>query len=283
MRIYRFWQQRKEEINGTTIFFKAGSNESEAHADSIIDRKIEYYRMWQSGEDVPEETIREMDAFFAEKKENLEYEVPVCEEWVEALDEHNIVTRNRYGALVLNSEDHTFLDIDDVPPTLGERISALFGGKIRSKEERILDMVDKVFQSHPELSKSGVRVYATAKGVRILLSLSMYPAYSYAVQRLMYHFHVDKLYATLCARQNCYRARLTPKPARIAMRTALKFKFPYDTEREMERSLWLAEYDGKSMDYAVCRLIRTYGPDFSSPVTEYHDRICKVDSDLPLA
>ena len=281
MRIYRFWKTRKLEIDGSTFYFKAGSNESEEHADSILDRKVEYCKEWIYGEP-SNEKIAEMDALFADRKEGMEYEVPICEELLETVDEYNIITRNRYGAAVLNSENHTILDIDPLPCTIGQWFLSLFGKKRPEPKAEILAMLDNLLAGS-EFKGIGVRVYETAKGIRVILSVTLFPAYSYAAQKVMYSFQVDKLYATLCAKQNCYRARLTPKPARMNMKTALKFKFPYDNATAEDRKAWLAEYEKKSEDFATCHLIRKYGEDFMTSIIELHDKVCKVESKLPLA
>lgn len=281
MRIYRYWKTRTMEIDNTVFHFKAGSNESEEHADSILDRKVEYCKEWIAG-GPSDEKMAEMDAFFADRKDGMEYEVPVCEELLEMLDEHNIITRNRYGAAVLNSENHTILDIDPLPCTFAQCFWSLFGRKRPEPKAEILAMLDKLLAGS-EFQGIGVRVYETAKGIRLILSVTLFPAYSYAAQKVMYTFQVDKLYATLCAKQNCYRARLTPKPARMGMKTALKFKFPYDGTATEERQAWLDEYNQKAEGFATCHLLRQYGEEFTTPVIELHDKMCKAASNLPLA
>ena len=126
------------------------------------------------------------------------------------------------------------------------------------------------------------RLYRTFKGFRLLLKTDR-KAESPAMQELMKQLFCDSLYASFCARQKCYRARLTPKPRRIRMNTALKFTFPYDEAQNEERRAWLEAYEGRSARYAVCRLVKSFGPEVNTPVTAYHDRLCGVGSDKPLA
>ena len=271
MKIYRYWKIRTEDVDGTKVRFRAGSDISPEDADKIIERKLELFRAFHAGL-TPEKPERDDP-----------YEIPICEELCERLDEHNAVTRNRYGALVLNSEDHVFLDLDPLPPSFGERFRMLFGAKVRDPKERLLALVTERMQD-PELAGCPVRVYETCRGYRLLLGLPDLAANSARAQALMSRFRTDPLYAALCARQNCYRARLTPKPARIRMKTALRFRFPYPEEEFPAFREWLAEYSAKSEDYAVCRLAAAFGPDMSKdPVTAYHDRICRCSRDLPLA
>ena len=100
---------------------------------------------------------------------------------------------------------------------------------------------------------------------------------------LFREFGADPLYRDLCIRQNCCRARLTPKPARIGMKTLLKFRFPYREEEKEAIRQWIAEYEKKSENYAVCRLKARFGKRFTSPAVEFHDRITKAETRLPLA
>lgn len=282
MKIYRHWKIRVEKIGNSDIRVKAGSDVSEEDADRLAVRKLELIRRFDSKDADPEELRKNL--MYGENPEtDAPYEVPICEEICTRLDEHNIVTRNRYGALVLNSEDHVFLDLDPLMPSFKEMLGALFGLMRRDPKERLFALVSERMKD-PALAGCAVRVYETCKGYRVLLGLRDLPANSARAQALMRSFRTDALYAALCARQNCYRARLTPKPTRIRMRTALKFRFPYAEEDFPSLRQWLAEYSVKSEKYAVCRLAGTFGPDISGdPVVAYHDRTCRLSADLPLA
>ena len=284
MKIYRYWHSVEREIGGTKVRSRAGSNESPAQAALLAEQKFELYRRFADPALTPP-SPEELAAFRKKSTGSSEYEVPICEEVVEELDKHNVVTRNRYGALVLNSEDHAFLDIDFCncpPPSFGERLRAFFGGApLRAPEERLFELLRQVVNDR--LPFTPVRLYRTSKGFRMLLKNDR-PAESPAMQELMKQLFCDNLYASLCARQKCYRARLTPKPRRIGMKnTALKFSFPYDETQNEERRAWLEAYERRSAKYAVCRLVKGFGPEMNTPVTAYHDRVCGVGSDRPLA
>ena len=283
MKVYRYWHFIEREIAGAKVRTRAGSNESPAQAALLAEQKLEFYRRFTDPALTPP-SPEELAAFRKESTGSSEYEVPICEEVVEELDKHNVVTRNRYGALVLNSEDHAFLDIDfDNCPSqsLGERLRAFFT-LVHSKtpEERLFEQLRQIINDR--LPYTPVRLYRTFKGFRMLLKTDR-PAESPAMQELMKELFCDSLYAALCARQKCYRARLTPKPRRIRMNTALKFTFPYDEAQNEERKTWLEAYERRSTGYAVCRLVKCFGPEMKTPVVEYHDRICGVGSDKPLA
>ena len=283
MKFYRYWHFVEKEICGTRARFRAGSNESPEQAALLAERKIELYRRFADPALTPP-SPEELAAFRKESAGSEEYEPAICEEVVEELDKHNVVTRNRYGALVLNSEDHAFLDIDfdNCPsPGLGERLRAFFGGApLQAPEERLFELLRQAVNAR--LPYTPVRLYRTFKGFRMLLKTDR-RAESPAMQALMKQLFCDSLYAAFCARQRCYRARLTPKPRRIRMNTALKFTFPYDEAQNEERQAWLEAYERRSAGFAVCRLVKSFGPEMNTAVTAYHDRLCGVGSDRPLA
>lgn len=279
MKIYQYWCEKiiTETVNGEEKKrrFRAGANESPEAAERAVKEKIGKYhavlRAWADGQTVPE------------KKQEPEYAAPICEEWCDWLDEHNIVTRNRYGALVLNSEELLFLDVDKVPYTFKERVRKLFGLKVQRDRDRLLMRLESYLHL-PEFQGMGIRVYMTQKGFRVLLSLpGLETLQSPRMTDLFRQFYTDPLYADLCRKQQCFRARLTPKPARIGMRTMLKFRFPYAPEDKEAITAYLDEYQQKSGEYAVCKLIAQLGKRFNSPAIEYHDSMTKCGSRLPLA
>lgn len=284
MKIFRYWECRKECIGGCEIRFKAGSNLSPEHAALLVEKKIGIYRRFNDLQE-PDPTPVELAELRMELAgESGEYGAPVCEEAVTFLDERNIVTRNRYGALVLNSEDHAFLDIDfENSPSLGflQKLKGIFCREpIPSCEERLLALIREVLNE--KFPYTSARLYRTAKGFRLLLKGEFEPG-SEKTQEAMALFRCDPLYAQLCIRQGCFRARLTPKPVRIGVKGGTKFPFPYEAEKEAERKQWCERYEARSADYAVCRLVREFNGGFTTPVVEYHDRICRCGTELPLA
>ena len=67
------------------------------------------------------------------------------------------------------------------------------------------------------------------------------------------------------------------------MKTMIKFHFPYAEENKEAIAAYLAEYEKKSEEYAVCRLIAQLGKRFNSPAIEYHDQMTGCGRRLPLA
>ncbi|MBQ6102185.1 MAG: hypothetical protein IJL06_00770 [Kiritimatiellae bacterium] len=126
MKLYRHWVERSCEIAGTTFRFRDGSNVSAAEAEAKIDRRVELLRRTE-GRDL---SVEESDAVHESlldiggRRADGGYESAICEEILEEPDARNAVTRNRYGAEVLNSEDTCFLDVDEVrrPWTAGETL-----------------------------------------------------------------------------------------------------------------------------------------------------------------
>lgn len=284
MRIYRFWNCRKEEINGLTVHFKAGSNDSPEAAAALTEEKIAIYRQYAlSGAPDARAAAELKRKLWQGNKEK--YETPICEEITQSIDSRNIITRNRYGALVLNSEDHAFLDIDlDTPlPFAGIKTFLLqLIGKLpkKSRAQQLEELIRQVINSR--FPYTPFRLYRTANGFR-LLTPAKGEANSRLMEEMMQYFRCDPLYMTLCARQNCFRARLTPKPRRMGMKTALKFRFPFCEEEKNERKKWLTEYNTRSENYKTCTLAAVFGADLNTPVVKIHDELCKCGSDLPLA
>lgn len=283
MRIYRFWNCRCETINGVTVHFRAGSNDSPEAAALLTEEKIALYRQFANGE-TPEAKKAALRMKLYPAGKDI-YEVPIFEELIRTVDDRNIITRNRYGALVLNSEDHAFLDIDfdAYLPALGlkERFLQLLGKVPRlSKAERLEQFIRQCINE--KFPYTSFRLYRTANGFR-LLTPAKGDANSAVMAEIMQDFRCDALYMTLCAKQNCFRARLTPKPRRIKMKTALKFLWPPVPEQQSAKELWLKEYAACSEKYKSCSLVAEFGPPINSPVVGLHDEICKCGENLPLA
>ncbi len=283
MRIYRFWNCRCETINGVTVHFRAGSNDSPEAAALLTEEKIALYRQFANGE-TPEAKKAALRMKLYPAGKDI-YEVPIFEELIRTVDDRNIITRNRYGALVLNSEDHAFLDIDfdAYLPALGlkERFLQLLGKVPRlSKAERLEQFIRQCINE--KFPYTSFRLYRTANGFR-LLTPAKGDANSAVMAEIMQDFRCDALYMTLCAKQNCFRARLTPKPRRIKMKTALKFLWPPVPEQQSAKELWLKEYAACSEKYRSCSLVAEFGPPINSPVVGLHDEICKCGENLPLA
>jgi hypothetical protein len=98
----------------------------------------------------------------------------------------------------------------------------------------------------------------------------------------MDEFNCDQLYTTLCQKQGCFRARLTPKPQRIKIRR-IKVRFPRDGD-DSELQQWLADYENQSRSFNVCRFVDQVGASVPlSAVVQLHDDITGSAYRQPLA
>ena len=68
----------------------------------------------------------------------------------------------------------------------------------------------------------------------------------------------DKLYILLCDKQQCFRARLTPKPWRLGLGRRY-FNFPYDEVNLSMMTNCLDDYNKAIPAYAVCHLVENLG------------------------
>ena len=267
MHLFRYWRVLKFSIliNGQpeTITCAAGSNESVADAEARCEEKARRVQMIINGD-----AVRDND-----------YTRPVREEITHEIDEYNIVTRNRYGALVLNSNSVSIFDIDDYKHSFWEIFG--FGGK-KDKKSAIVESLRRLFENRT-LRDTGWRIYETCKGIRLILTGQYIDTASQLFGQFSRDINADPLYTLLCTKQNCYRARLTPKPHRLHI-DRIKFSCPLPDDAEQQYAEWLANYQEQSKNYAVCRLLESLGAhNAEDPIVDFHDRVCCSNANLPLA
>ena len=190
-----------------------------------------------------------------------------------------VITRNVYGALVLNAADAMFIDID-LPPPWAEpgAIARLFGKKAPPPDDpnNTLERVRGVIATRPDM---GLKVYRTPKGFRGLVTDRTYDPCSDEAEQLLAAFHSDSLYIALCRVQACFRARLTPKPWRIGMDTPPR-TFPFtDTRNQAVYDAWIDAYDRRITGFAACEPLSdepwgnpVVDPDIA-PVLTMHDEL----------
>jgi hypothetical protein len=208
-----------------------------------------------------------------------DYAVAIREEIVKELARDATVTRNRYGAEVLNCARLVMIDVDHAPPP--GIWARLFRRETRSAKELMLDRILRVARAERDRSL-GFRIYETHNGYRVLVTGRNLVPTEPTVQRLFDTMHCDPLYAMLCRRQDCYRARLTPKPSRIRHK-AIRLRFPYDADTRTALAEWIPQYVDRSQRYTVCHLIEVIGNGHTDEVVRYHDDRCCRGRELPLA
>lgn len=196
------------------------------------------------------------------------------------------LTRNRYGALVLNAARLAMADIDLPEPKVPSLLGRLFG---RKPEQPARDPVDSAIRSVEALINSrkgaAARVYRTKMGVRVLFTDT--PRDVASAIPMLEEVGTDPVYVRLCESQQCFRARLTPKPWRCGHRPA-NLSFPFPTPAGQQRfQQWDADYKVKSQGYATAKFLRVLGnPTVHAEFTRLvaiHDQWSKAESSMPLA
>ncbi len=196
-----------------------------------------------------------------------------------------VVTRNRYGSLVLNCARALFLDIDLPRPTLMSRLLSLFSRSRHDPELIVLQRVRSALAA--EAPGGSFRIYRTAAGFRVLATSFEFVPGSPEVERLMQAAGVDPAFVQLCRVQQSFRARLTPKPWRCG-RSLPPGLFPRESPELRDRfTEWLAGYEEACRNRATCRFVAQVGPGAvhagAIQILEVHDRISKASEPFPLA
>ncbi|MBV8081736.1 MAG: hypothetical protein JOY86_02000 [Candidatus Eremiobacteraeota bacterium] len=216
---------------------------------------------------------------------------PVVQEFRSADGQLNaLVTRNQYGALVLNAPRLMFVDIDEPEGQaqgggLGGLLGSLFGKPkpAAPQSDPVLDSIGAVVSAR----SLSARAYKTAAGHRLIITNAPFAPDDAQTEALLKEFGCDPLYIRLCRSQESFRARLTPKPWRCDMMNP-PAEFPIDVPQLQDRyNRWLVDYDMRSSAYATCRYLTTFGGDSVAdgfaPLIEYHDVQSKATSGLKLA
>jgi len=279
MKIYKYWHKARQIVqhaNGYDIDLvsRSGSNISEQDARDAAENKLQQkISRLQTGETL----------------DWYEYGAgELCEEVLETIhDEHGnriaALTRNRYGAIILNTATLFIADIDIKPVDIGDRFMSLFGRPIKD-ETYHRNNITNIQQDDRSL---GFIVYRTKAGLRVIVTSRQFDPTSQQSQGLLEKFGSDRIYMTLCQNQQCFRARLTPKPWRCFVQRPPSL-FPRSDEAEQKRfKEWLAEYERQSVQYKVCERVEQLGNERLSPteqrIVDLHDSYVLESAEKPLA
>lgn len=254
--------------------------------------------------------------------------MPIREEIVQRHGD-TIISRNSYGALCLNTPDVLFADIDfpkGVPTRLWGSVLALwvigaiaFGNAMDSAGKGVALVIAGLFLSWPLASgvhrawqalRGGpermalrrvqafvakhpgwrLRLYRTPAGLRLLALHRRFSPGDPEVQTLFEAIGTDRLYARMCQRQQCFRARVSAKPWRIGIRRHLRPRtgvWPLTDEQRPLREAWVRDYDARAQDFAACRYLETRGDGpvdaEADAVRVLHDALAGADSGRPIA
>lgn len=251
--------------------------------------------------------------------------LPIREEIIAQHDDV-MITRNGYGALCLNTPDVLFADIDFAESSqltvhfaaffmllllsiavsayfmswmilvIGLIISFLFTRVfakslstlqrrfITTPEQGSLALIRNFSQQHPHWH---LRVYRTPKGYRILAMHQTFDANGKEAQLMFEAIKADPHYVRMCKNQNCFRARISPKPWRIGMNRLRLGIWPVDPQDLAIREAWVREYEQHAKHYASCRFVEQFGSQIvnakAKQVQLLHDQYCKSGTHLDLA
>jgi hypothetical protein len=252
--------------------------------------------------------------------------VPIREEVVERHGE-TVITRNNYGALCLNTPNVLFADIDFnaipgagltwtvialllaaavalgwwVHPGVGcfaafwalvlgyflawwlSNLAIRFSGGYESGARK---RIARFLSHHPDWH---LRLYRTPAGLRIMVMHRTFDPREEEVAAFFHTIGTDPIYVRMCIRQNCFRARVSPKPWRIGIHKHLKPTgvWPVDPERLPERHRWIEEYERKAKGFASCRFLESVGGNVMNvtvlEVQRLHDELCQANRALEIA
>ena len=195
-----------------------------------------------------------------------------------------IVTRNRYGALVLNTARIPFIDVDVPEPGAFEGLRRLFGGKRATAQEKVLERVREACGRFPRTS---FRIYRTAGGFRLLATDLLIDPQSPEAQGMLSAFEADPFFVKLCKLQSSFRARLTPKPWRCGCGLPPSSYPREDPSTQQKFATWLGKYESAIASRATCAHVESLGPGRTlpevTPIVREHDQACRVGEALPLA
>ena len=221
---------------------------------------------------------------------------PLREEIVHTLRQDDkdiaIITRNRYGALVLNTASVLFVDIDfpRLRPEgfLDGILLSLSGSRRRQRQaaarEETLDAIRDWSQHHLD---HAFRIYRTYAGLRLLFVDQRHDPSSDQVAHILNELGSDPLYRTLTFKQECFRARLTAKPWRCGAKVPPS-QYPWANDKaEQAYRVWEERYTQTADAYKACELVESHGEEAADSeiltVLKMHDELACAGPEKKLA
>lgn len=255
--------------------------------------------------------------------------VPIREEIVQRHG-NSIVSRNSYGALCLNTPDVLFADVDFSNRASGRLRAVVLGllvvaaiaiGAIRQSSGwglvavvialmfgvaladllqrlsmRLRGGIEKVARDRIAAFAAArpdwhLRVYRTPAGLRVLVMHRRFDPAGDEAAALLEALGSDPMYARMCRRQHCFRARVSPKPWRIGIDRHMRPRpgtWPVSPERMPDRLRWIEDYERAARDHAACRFVEALGStrtvdEEAGRVMALHDELSQAQRALPIA
>ena len=152
-----------------------------------------------------------------------------------------------------------------------------------------MQYIEKFSQDHPDWN---LRIYRTPAGLRLMVMHDVFQSSDPRVDNFFESVNTDPTYVWMCKRQECFRARISPKPWRIGLEGGdaklAQGVWPIQKSLVAERKKWVSLYEKAAVDFASCRYEKNLGSDTIHNKCErlriVHDGYCKAEEPgLPLA
>jgi hypothetical protein len=142
-----------------------------------------------------------------------------------------------------------------------------------------LDRIAEWARAHPQWS---IRLYRTFGGLRGLITNEVFDPTDPAATEVLNGLNSDPLYVRLCRAQECFRARLTPKPWRCGV-NAPPGRYPWPNATvEIAHRQWERNYEQVAIRYTTCKLVKELGsqpmhPEIARIVAIHDQYACRGD------
>lgn len=150
-----------------------------------------------------------------------------------------------------------------------------------------LKKIESFLEKYP---KWGIRAYETPAGLRLLITHKTMQPNDDEVSLFFKLMDVDPIYARMCKNQQCFRARVSPKPWRMDMDSRIRPRpgiWPVKEQYMATREKWIEEYSKKAESFAACRFIKSLGnttvDNKVAEVIQLHDKLSKANANLAIA
>lgn len=240
-----------------------------------------------------------------------------------------VVTRNAYGALCLNTPDVLFADVDALDDggcsaygfswlvfTAAYLAMAWESEHARSIWLFLLGSIaavtvlgsawhwslNRIRVSPKQAARTRIerfskrnrdwamRLYETPRGWRVLVTHATFDPRSTQVRSFFDAIGTDPIYARMCFNQNCFRARVSPKPWRVGVADHLTPRpgvWPVSPERMPDRMKWVKRYERHCQGFAACRFEVILGAatncEKAVEIIRLHDQLSEATSGQPIA
>ena len=133
-------------------------------------------------------------------------------------------------------------------------------------------------------------MYETPAVLRLLATHQPFAPQSAKVAASFQAIGTDALYAQMCIKQNCFRARVSAKPRRIGIYETPRPRFgvcPVQPQYLRAREEWVRAREAKVSAFAACKFVAeicsgVVHTDVAATIT-LHDALCGANSGWPIA